>query len=187
MEHLCLHIYAGRVILGRLLPLHSQKEDQIRYDELVNHEGVYDGRHLKLKAHSKPQRPRRQQQHFYIFHENETSRISRQPNFRVPCLRLYSRAKQLHRNRKEMLGKDLRSQGWTHRRPMVRPPPNRHGGSLVLPIGDGLSSFRLDHSNHIGPSLSAHSFTKAYQGVGLTAQSDPELLYWKVFFSRPCH
>jgi hypothetical protein len=50
-----------------LAAIAQSKEDQIRYDELVNHEGVYDGRHLKLKAHSKPQRPRRQQQYFYIY------------------------------------------------------------------------------------------------------------------------
>lgn len=151
MEHLCLHIYAGRVILGRLLPLHSQKRIRLGMMNWWIMKACMMAGTLNLK-HTPNHKDRGGSSSIFIyilFHENETSRISRQPNFRVPCLRLYSRAKQLHRNRKEMLGKDLRSPGWTHRRPRRRTEERqrrrtgRHGGSFVLPIGDGLTAFRL--------------------------------------------
>ena len=44
----------------------QSKKDQIRYDESVNHEGVHDDRHLKLKAHSKTLRQQQKAAFLYF-------------------------------------------------------------------------------------------------------------------------
>ena len=49
-----------------LAAIAQSKKDQIRYDELVNHKGVYDDRHLKLKAHSKTLRQQQKAAFLYF-------------------------------------------------------------------------------------------------------------------------
>jgi hypothetical protein len=74
------YIYARRVILGCLLPLHSQKKNQLSYDELMNHEGMNDGI-LNLKHTPKtPSNKNNKTISIFYFIEIDAGRITRKPN-----------------------------------------------------------------------------------------------------------
>jgi hypothetical protein len=74
------YIYARRLILGCLLPLRSQKKDQLSYDELMNHEGMNDGI-LNLKHTPKtPSNKHNKTISILHFIEIDAGRITRKPN-----------------------------------------------------------------------------------------------------------